>query len=99
MQLSAILFVCVCHHQHHNIGHQHKKQWDTVITRLATVVVVVVVRQKNSLIQMESLLLGRGEQPFAQDFLVRIVRQLQIVDTGIDGRVRTLAGVHLPDHG
>lgn len=54
---------------------------------------------ENSLIQMESLFLGRGEQPFAQDFLVRIVRQLQIMDTGIDGRVRTLAGVHLPNHG
>lgn len=53
----------------------------------------------NSLIQMESLLLGGGQKPFAQNFLVRIVRQLQIVDAGVDGGIGTLAGVHLPDHG
>lgn len=48
---------------------------------------------------MESLLLGRGEQPFTQNFLVRIVRQLQIVDARVDRRVWTLASVYLPDHG
>lgn len=48
---------------------------------------------------MESLLLGRGEQPFTQNFLVRVVRQLQVVDARVNRRVRTLASVHLSDHG
>ena len=80
------------------------------VTTISVVILVINIKQAGhllsdlsrgilALIQMESLLLGRGEQPFAQNFLVRIVRQLQIVDAGVDRRVRAFAGVHLSDHG
>lgn len=52
-----------------------------------------------NLVEVESLLLRRGKQSISHDLLARVVRQLQVVDTGVDGRVGAVAGVNLPHDG
>jgi hypothetical protein len=50
------------------------------------------------LVQMESLLSGGHEQPLAHHLLGRVVGQLQVVHTRVDGGIRAIAGVDLSDN-
>ena len=63
-------------------------------------IIIVILRciDRRS-IQVEALLTGGHQQPLPHDLLGRVVRELQVVDAGVDGRVGAVSGVDLPDDG
>ena len=48
---------------------------------------------------MESLLPGGHEKFFPHHLLRGVVWELEVVDTGVDGRVGAVSGVDLPHNG
>ena len=75
-----------------NVNHQKKlKLHDS--SKLFYLVLLGVDRS----VQVEALLPGGHQQPFPHDLLRGVVRQLQVVDAGVDRRVGAISGVDLPD--
>jgi len=52
-----------------------------------------------SSIQVESLLLSSGEQPLPQYHLGRVIREFQVMRTGIHRRIRAVACINFLDDG